>query len=502
MAKIRPDFSFEREGRPLSAWMLDLVADEASTRLKAGEVIQAMSHGFPDVHADLSDLDWEEHGRIDAQDERLRQAVREAVDTPDFPRTEFVQRVIAHRIVVTHDWLDRCTRASAQLDKEPEERLKRLVLRMQAAGDDEERAQAGRRFARWLCASIDRDSKAQEDIYAGSEAMNSAGVSSAFVFGSLGSALLADRDGLRAMLEDEATEREAVDALERIGPAAASFASELLARLDAKADRHGFDGSRPLGSIGREEPGVVDALLERLRSGSRSVRVGAAECMAWAGPPLAGRLDAAIGLLREATQEPDVNLAAIEALASLGRDREDVLNQILELAAPRPPRWIDSEDAFGGRYDAVQYERGVALDALRHFRGFASRVVPALVAALDSFDEYDPDRGYRGEHSRICEALAAFGPEAAPALPRLLGFLEACLRAPVEDRTPPSDVFEVLAAIGPAAAETLPMLETLRREGYDDEEPRPFDRNDPLDAAILTLRGESETESRSPGEAN
>jgi hypothetical protein len=52
MSKQPPDFSFEREGRPLADWLLDLVSEEAPARLQAGEALLAMMHGVPSVHTD------------------------------------------------------------------------------------------------------------------------------------------------------------------------------------------------------------------------------------------------------------------------------------------------------------------------------------------------------------------------------------------------------------------------------------------------------------------
>ncbi len=105
---------------------------------------------------------------------------------------------------------------------------------------------------------------------------------------------------------------------------------------------------------------------------------------------------------------------AVGALASLGRHREDALVRVLEIASARPPQW----DVYNGfteyRFDRTMLERGEAINALPYFVRFADRVVAALLDGFDSFEEYDPDYDYEGEHSRVCEALSRFGAAAEP----------------------------------------------------------------------------------------
>ena len=491
MAKVRPDFSFDREGRPLSDWLLDLVGDDASARLKAGDVLQGMWFGVPYAHTDLEDLDWEEHNHRPGQDERFRRAVRDAVEAASFPKAHFVRRLILYRLMIDHDWRARVRKAAETSNKVDDDRyVERLVRRLEAAGDDDaERAEAVRRLGRWFCASVGRGVKRDQEIYAGAEAMSVAGMASHLVFEALDVALLADRAGLRVMLDDEGKSYQALGALERIGPAGVDFAPALIARLDAAGDARHFDAPAALGSIGRSDPDVVDALLQRLVSRSATIRSGAAASLAHAGPPLAGRVDEAVSLLLDATRDPDEGLFALEALASVGREREDALQRILDCAAPRPPRWVPFEGYPDQGYDAAMAVRGEAISALRHFRTFARRSVLALIDAIDTFEEYDPDWQYDGEHGRVCRVLVEFGPDAAPAVPRRVAYLESWRSGPEEGREWPKDVLSALAAIGPAAAEALPVLLAIRREGLGDEAPGELDCNDPLDRAILRLQG-------------
>jgi hypothetical protein len=337
-----------------------------------------------------------------------------------------------------------------------------------------------------------RACKRSEEIYADAESMTAAGMIVLIVFDWLDDALLVDRPGLRIMLNDKEMFHDAARSLARIGPTAVDFSGFFFDLLDSQEASYRFDGARALGSIGRDDPNVVDALLERLRSGPEAVRVGAAEALGYAGLPLAGRLEAALDLLLGATYTAGLLYAAVPALASVGRDREEALRRVLELAEPRPPRWRTEESLPDHRFDEVMHERGVAIESLAHFRRFADRVIPVLVDAFDTFEEYDPDWSYGGEHERVCRTLQAFGRDAAPVVPRLVRYLEEWRTHPKAERTRPNDVFTLLASIGPAAVEALPTLERLRATyaNQDEASSDALDPDAPLDQAILALRGE------------
>lgn len=486
MSKLPLDFSFERDGRPLAAWLIDLVDEESGPRLAAGEALQAMMFGHPSIHTDLDDIDWESgRDRLERQKDRFEGAVRAAAMTPDFPTLAFVRRLIIYRIILKRDWYDRVALAALRRHEANNPRGERLAARIREAPNDAARTEANRRFMRWICASTDRDHRRDQSIYEGAESMTAAGIMASAVFKALGDVILADPDGLRAMLADADLSREATALLNEIGPPAMAYAHLFLDRLDARAKSYDLDGSaRALGSIARNDPSLIDEMLLRLRTGTLPVRIGAAEALERAGPPLAGRLEIALDLLQGATQVPELAFAATRALASVGRDREDALQRILELAAPQPPR--PDPDGF----DQAMAMRGVAIDSLRHFPRFADRAVPALIDALDTFEEYDPDWTYNGENERICSALSAFGPDAAPAIPRLLRHLDEWHGRPQGERSWPNDIISLLAAIGPAASAALPALERLRCAIEDEESPSPLDPDDPLDRLILALRGD------------
>lgn len=491
MSKQRPDYSFTREGRSLKVWLQELVAEDAPTRRAAGEAIQAMLYAIPSIHTYLKDVDWGSSSALEGRHERFNDAIRSAVNAPEFDAHGFVRKLILYRMALKVDWHRRVEEDIRQEDA-PNIYEERLLQRLQAADGDVERTEAARRFLRWVCASFARDVKRSKDIYAGAESMAPPGLMAAMVFRALDAALLADRPGLYAMLADKDTwmRDDAAAALARIGPAAVDFAPFFFTELDASQSPHSFRGAHALGSIGRNDPDTIDGLLRRLRSGSIAVRIGAAEALFHAGPPLAGRLEVALDLLLEAAQTPELIHAAIRALASVGRDSEAAIRRVLEASQPRPPRWKTVPKVPKKyKYDEIMGERATAISSLHYFKRFADRVVPVLVDALDNFEEFDPDWSYGGEHERVCHALEQFGTLAAPAVPWLVRFLEEWSTRSDPNREWPKDVFGLLAAIGPAAVDALPALEQFRASEVDAESsPSELDPDDPLDRAILILR--------------
>ncbi len=223
-----------------------------------------------------------------------------------------------------------------------------------------------------------------------------------------------------------------------------------------------------------------------------------AECLYQAGPALAGRVDEAVGLLIALVRSPGEAswYKVVEALGSVGRDRDDAFEVLLAMASPRPARLVPDRYEETGFRDVVMRERGMALAALRFFPRLARRAVPVLIEAMGSFEEYDPDPQYDGAHARIGHTLAAYGPEAEAAVPHLVAYLEGYLRqcrATLENTSDwPKAVFRALAAIGPAAADALPILEAIRLDREAENESgdlSPLDPIDELDRAILAIRG-------------
>ncbi len=253
------DLSFNRHGRPLAAWLWDLVDDEAATRIAAGKALQAMQMGLPSVKTLGIDIDWESSRELEGQGDRFLEAVRAAIRMRGFRSSEFVGRLIARRIVQADDWRRRVEKAFPAEDR-PTAMEKRLIERMNAAADEAERAEATRRWMRWVCARMARDSERTRDAYAGAESMTAAAFMAMNVFDALDVVLLADRDGLWRMLRHRLLHRYATQALVRIGPPAVEFARFFLDKLDAQDKDFDYTGAAALGSIGRNDSAVIDAL--------------------------------------------------------------------------------------------------------------------------------------------------------------------------------------------------------------------------------------------------
>lgn len=479
------DETLIREGRPISERLPELVSDDKAQRFAAAELLGGIWFGLPRYSTDRCSIDWPASKLFAEHQERVKASVRSAVEGNDFPKTEFVERLIDYRIALDEDWRQRVDRMGL-VDSRVQGLQDRLLERAILGESPRGRFQAARRFVRLFCASMERDRK----LSAEAEGLAVPGIVSSLVFKALDRALLSDRNGLWKMLErGDSLYQEAVEALARIGPPAREFADYLLERLDRQNRAGAYDGAQALASIGQGDATIVDALLKRLRHGSEPVSAAAAAVLEKMGPPLAGCGDEAVALLMEMTRldaDHPQRFNAVGAMASLGRESENVLVRVLDMAAPRPPQWREAEGVPGYRFDLTLAERGRAINSLPYFRRFTDRVVIALLEAFDTFEEYDPDYSYDGERGRVCEALSRLGAAAAPAVHRMIDYLQAWDMS--ADKEWPKDVFQLLSAVGPAAADALPMLERIRREAYGEESAEPLDEFLPLDHAILTIR--------------
>jgi hypothetical protein len=229
-------------------------------------------------------------------------------------------------------------------------------------------------------------------------------------------------------------------------------------------------------------------LIRRALEGPPPAAAGALEALGEIGPPVL-RYEPEF-VWRVLRREPPGALfpyALSSAIGSIGRDDGRLLEIILDYARPRPPRIVSTEG--GHDWDATASERGIALELLANFTAFPQRVVPVLMDALETFEEYDPDWSYeRHEHGRVIASLRAFGPAAAPAVPVLARHLKT------RDGDWDREVILLLGELGPLAAEALSALEQLRAES---DEPTPTEPDptaepdktiDPLDWSIWRTR--------------
>jgi hypothetical protein len=166
--------------------------------------------------------------------------------------------------------------------------------------------------------------------------------------------------------------------------------------------------------------------------------------------------------------------AAAYALGGIARNIDDAVGQLLELT--HDP-YVD-EHGYGGHLVA-----GYAMTALGNIGRQSDRVVPRLVEMLGTFEEFDSDMSYGGNHARLVAALQQFGRPPATVIPAVIACLERSLSEGIDDWND-KDLLELLTSIGPDASSALPVLEKLaiadeqqrreaeerEREDYDEDE--------------------------------
>jgi hypothetical protein len=109
-------------------------------------------------------------------------------------------------------------------------------------------------------------------------------------------------------------------------------------------------------------------------------------------------------------------------------------------------------------------KQGTVIDALGRIGKEPEVVVPRLIECLDTFEEYDSDYCYPGEHERVTQALRGFGPAAAAAVPSLIQHLwtrpqQYWSNGTLAERPEPDQgVIEFLGELGPAATDAVPAL--------------------------------------------
>lgn len=487
MVKLKPNFSFEREGRPLHAWLPELVAPDAPVRTRAGETMAAMYYGLPSVHTDLEDIE----GGMPSGDAHAiawRSAVRDAVSQPEFPRRPFFTAAAARLIELQAEWMREATR----VDEQYERVLARLEARRELARSEAERANLSRRIGRAMRASCARDDAHQQPAMEAAFSMGNFALG--WVIEAAGPALLDAPEALWLLLESRGQELMALKAMQTIGPpAAGEFGNWLL---------EGFDSSRPnessalvavLGGDPRLHRRLLDALEDALNDPttdaaddleSESFHARFYDGRVWSAASVLAQLGPAI------CRAPDVGERFLPAAMALThsihpRHRAAAAGVLAALAKDAPPNEVRAcVDRLLAMTTDHAWVVGRAIDALGALHAMPEAVVPRLIELFDAFEEFDPDEGYGGEHARVCRALAAFAAAAAPAVPRLLTALRGALEA--EPDTVPQDLIAALGRIGPAAGAALPELKRLaaaRGGDEDDESVRE------LNSAIRHVRG-------------
>jgi hypothetical protein len=491
-SKVQPDFTFTREGRPLHAWLAELISADAAAQARAGDAVMAMFYGLPSIHTDLEDV---EGGMPtgEAQQAAWRNAVREAVARPEFPRRQCFIAAAGRLVGLQAEMMRELTRVDEQFDRI----VDRLAKRRDLARSEDERMRASRRIGRAICASCERDERRRQPAF--DQVCSMTNFAMQFVIEFAGPALLEAPEALWMLLESRGQEYLALKAIATIGPpATAEFGDWLLEQYDANPNPWA-NGIGALTSVLRDDPRLHQRLIDALEAAASDPPLPALEpsktedtfhqtfyhTRAWSAAMVVSSLSPGIrevpgigprllpaGMALTRSPRPGHRAAGATVVGALSRDgatpdeARAAVERLLELSSDHP--WV----------------AGRAIEMLGHLHAMPRVVVPRLIELFDAFEEFDPDEGYGGSHARVCRALARFGADAAAAVPRLARELRQSIAEDAD--TEPQDLVQALVAIGPAAAEALPDLERLAAargsRGYDEPDVT-------LAAAMRRIRG-------------
>src|SRR5688572_24762162 len=259
MAGQTPNLSFVRDGRPLHEWLVDLISSEPGVRSRAGDAVSAMFHGLASVHAEPEDVEGELPAG-EAHTDAWREAVREAVSRPEFPRRTFFRTAAAQLVGAHADWM----RLATTIDPQYERVLARLQARAAAARSDDERHGVSRRIGRAARASCGREQARQPPEI---EAFSMGNIALGWVIESAGPALLEAPEAIWMLLEMRGQEYLALKAIERIGAdAAPMFGDWFLNGFDAGMPGVLVNGLDALVAVLRDDPRLHRRVLDRLES--------------------------------------------------------------------------------------------------------------------------------------------------------------------------------------------------------------------------------------------
>jgi hypothetical protein len=382
---------FVHQGRPLAEWLLQLIDADPARRQAAAEVITTRF---------FLALDQMEPGDFDDAKESqdlFASEVRRAVNAPDFPAADFVQRLLSLDLALHESWME--------------------TIREQ----------------------LERDR--QHDRHE----VTTTGPALGWVIGSLGKELLPAADLLRVMMETRVKQHMAFDAIGRMGRDGLAFYDELKGKLDAEGSYH--KEARALGALLQGAPEKIPEILELAVGPDGGVRINAIHALGCCGR------------------------GSTEVFALVETRLRDQLVRCEE-----PVEWHALASALGHMAQSVETARallpflnqtdkqGTVIDALGRIGEDPETVVPRLIECLDTFEEYDSDYCYHGEHERVTQALRGFGLAAAAAVPSLIQHVwtrpqQYWSNGTLAERPEPDQgVIELLGELGPAAQDALPTL--------------------------------------------
>ena len=440
---------FVYEGLDLRDWLCELVSEDMACRTRAAAVISRMHSGLDEILAVGEELD------VEAWIEAFNSTVRERIDVSRSEWQGWLVRLCELMDLAQARRMELWGQEQQRVDRVTD----RLIDRLGANPTPQQFEIFCGRVARVATSGCDAKNASQELQDRWLEQSIAAGL----VFSALREELLAIPEEVRAMLRNEAHRWQAAQALERLGPCGKHFADELLAQLDAGERGYAFSMAGALAAIVRGDPVLVREVARRLSATATHVIVGACQTLARLGPAAREFAPECIGRLNELTAAADVRCVAIDALGHVTQGIETAVDHLLSLSR-----------------DDDLWTKGAALSALGHVGRRPARVVPRLIAALDDYEEPDPDMTERSDHQRVVDALRSFGPAGAAAVPALIP------RVRRSDGEPDFAVIQTLGWLGRAARPALPVLQELARELRDPN--GELDEPDELVVAIRRIR--------------
>jgi hypothetical protein len=243
------------------------------------------------------------------------------------------------------------------------------------------------------------------------------------------------------------------DAVRRIGPPAKEFIPLVRRIGDAST----------LAALIREDKEEIEKILLQLENYDHKMVFFSFRVLKYLGPTAQSHIPNALYRIKKATKHVPWRPDSMESLASVGRHDSESLDILLNLMADYP---------------------GVVIDSLSYFTDFSEKVVPILISALDTFEEYDPDWQREGVYARIVSTLTHFGAKGAEAVEPLLSLLVQEAR----EEEAIGYLIYCLGNMGPAAKAALPYLENLCE--MEEENPEDyFPGAQPYAEAVARIRG-------------
>lgn len=428
---------FVFEGRPIGDWLLQLIDEDSAKRKAAANVLTDRFYMPVDLLPDT------ERG-VEQFLAEFAAAVRAAVNQSNFPAATFVRNLLELELALHESWCAKVKENSVREDEADKCALQKLGENPSDADKE--------RYARRVWIRLIRDCKKldKEDPHE----LFSTGMAAVRVIESLGAELLPAADVLREMLVSKNKAYLASDAIARMGREGLEFYSDLLEGL--KRDDPNFACSKALGEVLKVAPEKIPEVLQLACESKGGSQVAAISAIGRCGK------------------------VATEAFPEV----EDKLRNIL-LTNPEDRVWYGLVDALGSCARTTEtvsvllthlnlvgtFKCGESILALGNMGIEAERVVPSITKMLDTFEEYDPDWCYNGEHERIVQALRGFGTLAASSVAALIRHVwtkpqqsrEADQNL-VQRPEPDEEIIKLLGELGPLAKSALPALGEVREE--------------------------------------